>query len=547
MAPNYLIGFGERLVRPISIRTGGGPKHYPYSFDEARERLSPEWAAVSKDLTSLPTLACPSDQAVISVTLHPAFLARSYYPSHLLDHLGLRPVGSKPRTLSVLRNITHDDKPQIAPELFVAGDRQDIVSFARGLPDWRPSTPTQDDFRKIEEVRSLSQYRLRPISGDDKEPPLEVVLHARAENDDYVLKGFSAFLRHLGIRVNLDFRMHAGGLCFVPMRVPRDLLDKLMEFSFIRTVRRMPKLSLNESILRTTHIPGGFRVKLPDRDVVNKDVSAAIFVGGVRTNSPIMPWVRLRDAPGVGAPRRSYQDHGSAVISALLFGPIERDVKLATPYSYVDHWRVLDSDTHGHDFELMEVLRRVINVLRQRKYDLVCLSIGPCLPIEDDDVHVWTSTLDEYLSSSGSLLVSACGDTGGDDWESGTARIQPCSDGVNAIGVGAAGSRGNKWTRAPYSSVGPGRSPCFVKPDVVAFGGSEREPFWVLDPAKPGLSAARIGTSFPRRTADGVALAFGLILAGSFQAQPLKRLWFIIASPVGIVLVKLVGVEFQRN
>ena len=70
MAPNYLIGFGERLVRPVSIKTGGGPKNYPYTFEEARERLLPEWTAVSEHLSGLSRLACPSDQAVVSLTLH---------------------------------------------------------------------------------------------------------------------------------------------------------------------------------------------------------------------------------------------------------------------------------------------------------------------------------------------------------------------------------------------------------------------------------------------------------------------------------------------
>lgn len=181
----------------------------------------------------------------------------------------------------------------------MAGDRREVIAFAHTLPGWRPSTTTKDDFRKIEEVRSLDRSRLRPIDGEDKDPPLEVILHARYdEGNDYIIKGFDVFLRYLGIKVNLDARMYAGGLCFVPMRAPRPLLDKLMEFSFIRTVRRMPKLSLNESVLRTTSVPGSFRVKLPESRVVNQDVSVAMFDGGVFRDADVMPWVRLHDAPG---------------------------------------------------------------------------------------------------------------------------------------------------------------------------------------------------------------------------------------------------------
>jgi hypothetical protein len=181
------------------------------------------------------------------------------------------------------------------------------------------------------------------------------------------------------------------------------------------------------------------------------------------------------------------------------------------------HWRVLDRDTRGDDFELMPVLRRILNVLRQRQYDFVCLSIGPSLPIEDDDVHVWTSTLDEYLAGRNTVLVSACGNSGEDDWGSGNARLQPCADGVNAIGVGAATTCSSNWRRASYSSIGPGRSPGFVKPDFLTFGGCDDEPFWVLDYHNRGFSGARMGTSYSApfgcRTEVGIKAHFGTQLS----------------------------------
>src|SRR4051794_2347437 len=43
-----------------------------------------------------------------------------------------------------------------------------------------------------------------------------------------------------------------------------------------------------------------------------------------------------------------------------------------------------------------------------------------------------------------------------------------------------------------------------------------------------GLARRELEPVFPLRMEDAVALAFGRILVGSFQAQPLKRLWFII-------------------
>lgn len=518
--PNYLIGFGERLVRPISLKTGGGPKRFPYTFEEARTRLLPEWQRAARRIASLPDLACPSDKTVISVMLHPAFLARSYYPSNFLRDLDLHAIGSRARALPTKRNPRSrgSAKPQPAPELFVAGKRTNLSAFVRRLPEWSPGAATQDDFSKIEQVNALDLSRLKSIvvGDDDRDDlPLEVVLHAR-EGDDDILEGFQAYAEDLGAEVNLDARLHTGGLCFLPMRAPAEILDNLTTFSFVRIIRRMPRLSLNESILRTVSVPGSFRAELPSASPVNADVRVAVFDGGLpQTNNPVAPWARAREADGVGPATAELQAHGLAVTSALLFGPLERDREAPIPYSKVDHWRVLDRNLRDDDFELVAVLRRIMNVLRQRKYDFVCLSVGPDLSIVDDDVHIWTSTLDAYLARGDTVLVSACGNTGAEDWESGNARIQPCADAVNAIGVGAATTRAARWARAPYSSIGPGRSPGFVKPDVVAFGGSEQEPFWLLDQRREGFATGRMGTSY----AAPNALRAGVGIKAHFGAQ----------------------------
>jgi hypothetical protein len=75
-------------------------------------------------------------------------------------------------------------------------------------------------------------------------------------------------------------------------------------------------------------------------------------------------------------------------------------------------------------------------------------------------------------------------------------RVQPPSDGVNMIGVGAADRSTVEWARAPYSAIGPGRSPGYVKPDLLSFGGSHQAPFLVLDGTRIGYGRGDMGTSF---------------------------------------------------
>ena len=90
-------------------------------------------------------------------------------------------------------------------------------------------------------------------------------------------------------------------------------------------------------------------------------------------------------------------------------------------------------------------------------------------------------------------------------------RIQPPSDGVNLLSVGAADQTGATWKRANYSCVGPGRTPGFVKPDGVAFGGCDTRRFGALSLGSVLSAKGTAGTSF--------ASPFVLRSATSVRAQ----------------------------
>jgi hypothetical protein len=112
-------------------------------------------------------------------------------------------------------------------------------------------------------------------------------------------------------------------------------------------------------------------------------------------------------------------------------------------------------------------------------------------------VHAWTATFDQLLSNGRTLAAFAVGNDGDLDRASGNARIQVPSDCVNGLAVGAADSTSpGQWKRADYSSIGPGRSPGFIKPDLVAFGGCEKEPFFVVDSRVSPKAQGELGTSF---------------------------------------------------
>ena len=517
---NYLLGYGERLTAPVEIASGGGPKTPPYSFEEARRRLAPMLASTASAFDGLPDKVCPNGEAVASITLHPEYYAKSHFPAGFLQSGGLRAVGSRARRVRPDKR-SRDREPEeaVTTELFVAGSRSSFHRLADEVPRWRQDSTGARHLPAIEQVSAIDvEERMRPLTKSREMLPLEVVLHASERpRDRFILAAFEAYLRDLGLDPDLERIFFAGKLCFLRLRATERQARDVARFSFLRVVREMPKLRTTHPILRGEP-PLERTIELPQRDVLDPNLRVAVFDGGLPETSPLTAWASALDGPGVGESKPELLWHGSTVTSAILFGSVAGD-QAARPLCRVDHHRVLDKSSYDDPFELYEVLERVKAVLAQGNYEFVNLSIGPALAVDDDDVHAWTAVLDEHLSDGRTLATIAAGNTGEEpedpilqNW-----RIQVPSDCVNGLTVGASDRRNGNWARASYSSKGPGRSPGIVKPDVIAFGGSRHEPFWVTDPDAHGSVVTTAGTSYAAPVAMRSALAvrahFGPVLS----------------------------------
>lgn len=516
---NFIIGYGERLASDLAAPVAGGPKAHPYTFVEARRRLAPKVKAAVEQIEELPKEVCPKDETVALVTLHPTYLAKSYYPGELLKAYALETIGSRPREVSPDK-WARKKPPEsaVTSELFVAGKRSHFRQLAADIGQIRETASTADDLIKIEDFRTQPpEEKLKPLRSDSKEPLLEVVLHAQPiAQDAFILEGFEAYLKTLDVRLDLDKRkFFAEGLCFLPLRVPREVASDVVKYSFLRLAREMPRLRQFRPLTRATPGFTSFACRLPKVEPVDREIRVAVFDGGIRPDAKLDPWVTRKKTKNLGDPVPEFQNHGTAVTSALLFGPLQDGITADRPYAGIDHYRVLDKDTLKDDQqELYTVLERIQDVLESRpKYDFINLSLGPDLPVEDGDVHAWTAVLDQLFSDGRTLPAIAVGNSGEKDWPSGNARIQTPADCVNALSVGGCDRAGAGWRRAPYSSIGPGRSPGVMKPDGLAFGGSSKEPYWVLNAEKPGTAMPTTGTSFAAptalRTALGIRAHFG--------------------------------------
>ena len=497
------------------MKLGGGPKQAPYTFTESRGRLAPMVVSTAATIDNLPPEACPEDQAVISLTLNPEYIAKSYFPSELLRDVDMDVVGSRPRKITPQKR-SRGRKPveTVTTELFAKGSRSTIRAWSESLPHWQADRRAANDLVSIEEIAApVPRDKIKGLLPDRGHTALEAVLHANElEAHAFLIQAFDKYLQRCGIEAEFGRRFFAKGLCFLEMDAPVERADEIVAFTGVRALRQMPALRVLRPTVRSEGMPIT-ALQLPDEAPVSDEVRVAIFDGGVPDDHPLTQWVVPREAPGMKDATDEFLTHGVGVTSAALFGHIDPRAPLPRPYTFIDHHRVLD-DAPGQDsHELYEVLDRIESVLSSREYDFISLSLGPRLPIQDDDVHAWTAVLDDRLSRVSTLAMIAVGNDGEGDALLGLDRVQVPSDCVNALAVGACDKPGSHWKRASYSSKGPGRSPGLVKPDLVDFGGDISRPFVVVAPDSQPTLTTTGGTSFATpsvmRLASGVRAHFG--------------------------------------
>ena len=499
---NFLIGQGESLTYEVEVPTSGGQKAPPYDFATQKARLNARLSQTYEYIRALPMEACPGDRAVAILTMHPRFISKSDFPEDLLRSAGLGSIGSRsaeitPEKWGVRK---HPDQAS-TDQLFVVGTR---TSFARWVDGFRTLTENSrgsEAFRKVEDVSAFeAESKVRSIPADRDSIMLEIVLHNAG--DEGVVRSFVEYASLFSANVYMEKRRDIGGLTFLPVEVSSSNVVEVAKHSFVRVARGMPSLRpLRPGLTRNSTNNGTFQVALPDGPAFNDGAEAVIFDGGIPGSAQALlsSWVSVTDPPGIGPSKLEFEEHGLAVTSAFLFGPLSPAEPPDRPFVRVHHVRVLDMNSGKQDpigYELYDVIERITSHLDQNRgrYSFVNLSIGPDIPVMDDDVSYWTAALDERFTGSQFIPAIAAGNSGLMDGASGLNRIQPPADAINALSVGAVDRTIGPWQRADYSSIGPGRAPGLVKPDGVIFGGSVSQPFNVF--AANGRSKPEFGTSF---------------------------------------------------
>lgn len=473
---NPILSNAEKYTQPVA-RTSPPPgdKKMPYSFAIARQRVAKKLGKTISSAMTLEKEASPDDQIVTALTLHPSFLAKSFYPKDILKKYSLKNVGSKEVFISPDVAVSDEQRAgKISSSLFfVSGKKESFIKLLGDLNEDRMDALSKDDLVKIEDISFFdSEEKLTPSSKlnvSSNELCYEIVLHA-ASSDRGIIDNLFTYIAHLGGSVFSEKTRSINGLTFCFVKIKTSEIEKLARFTFVRVVRPLPEIKLSErmtkfdvDVERDIH---GSRSKAVD----GRRSTIAIFDGGLFQESSDNLHIRYFDLTNKPTDALKNYTHGSRVTSAVVYGEAEDYELEGNVVLPVDHYKVYSS-VDQLDIGLVDVLDRIQNVLKKNHYKFVNISLGPEYPCSDSEPSLWTSTLDQLAEDGDMLIAVAVGNAGKAGGE--FSRIQPPSDLLNGLSIGAANSKDKKWGKSSYSNNGPGRRPGYVKPDALFFGGEE--------------------------------------------------------------------------
>ncbi|HEX8320445.1 S8 family serine peptidase [Longimicrobium sp.] len=475
---------GERLRQPTIWGGGGGPENL--RGDPAAEaiRLRRHVAALRTEARAIdPRLR--GKRVVFRATMHAEFLAGTHFPLPLIQATGIEVVGSAPARSAKSVSVPGDQPLNQAPArlLFMAATDEELERLESVLQGPQ-NTPAKAwlDVRKFAELR-LS--REDEVLRTDTEPDpgsargWEAVLHPPTmrwttdeadANLEEIYAKFVDWVRSLAGAESVRGRRRyiANGMCYLPVHLTPEQAREAARFNALRVIRPLPSMAVPGRPTGTLFPPGA-----PPSAYTRPTVTIAMFDGGLdpkctsaaRYTTPY----KLTDEDPVD----EWVTHGTVVNNAVLYGSAAESGQLPEPAAHVDHYRVLPRSSESADYNLLDVVESIDDVLRTRDYAIAHLSYGPEIPVHPDDPpHEWTVRLDRVALERKVTVVSAVGNLGREDETRGGNRICVPADMANGIAVGACtGADGDAVRSADYSGRGPGRHGGWVRPHGVGPGG----------------------------------------------------------------------------
>lgn len=508
-------------------------KKHPYDFPNTKKRLLPKLNSALSELAKLPLEAKPDNKIVTKITLHPSYLAKSFFPVNLFSRYNLVNLGSKEVFISPEVTIADRKTEEVSTsQYFVAGRESDIRELVKDIENSTLEESLKDDLIKLEDFDILSRkdrisksvYLENNSQNDNTLKKYEVVLHA-SNSDDDILSSFMEYVKNLQGETFPEKNRTIKGLTFCFILLKYDEIPNLADFSYIRVVRPVPELKVSESFSELLEERKPIAVEgLNDKNHIKSHSNIAVFDAGLFAEDCEKKEIRYFDLTGRPSNDSDYHEHGSLVTSAIVYGEAQNYIDKNNVILNVDHYKVI-SKHDKLDIALVDVLDRIVNVLATKKYKFANISIGPEFPCPDDEPSLWTAMLDDVAADGDILIVVAVGNKGEyfDTQDNDLARIQPPADILNGLSIGAATGKENGWERARYSCVGPGRRPGFVKPDALYFGGDPKRKLDLISMSNYEIRSI-YGTSYAAPLVTRQAALIDIATRGALDVATIRAL-----------------------
>jgi len=528
---NPILGQGE-LITEDTTRSRGGSSPIPIrSFEQAQVKLIPQLEQVLENHSSISNQLKLSSRAFFSIDLDSAFLAKSYFPSSVLQKHQLRVVGTRYWSQNSRDNRIFDEAQQ-ARRIFIKSDLSSIELFIQHIKKATLTKTEQDQLTRIDSIFFDDPTKVK-IPQNFLAGAAELIFHPMSDeewNECYLNLVNLGFIANHAPLSDLQLQFYADDIRFIPTYATKALLEKIQNLNPLRTARILSRIetpsfiAYDEQMLQRALLNSRSGSESPSFEV-------GVFDGGVDPAAGLGPWITTEELT-TEPPSPDWLSHGTAVCSAAIFGSLSPSTSNYSPKTRVRSFRIYPEEPYNssENFTLYQIIPKIMSAVEDPKnkhIKVFILSSGPSIPIEDDNINPLTAMIDKLCYEHDILFAIAAGNAGNHSQP--YDRIQPPSDCVNGISVGsyahdAAGTR----IKASYSCNGPGRAGSHIKPDLLGFGGDQFDPFYVQTAySYPNISIKGIsGTSFaaPVIGQKSAALLHGVDNATALRPQTAKAL-----------------------
>ncbi len=493
---------GQTYAKSVTKSSGFGEKLMKFSYEEARDIVLSDISKTKDTLRNMSSSQRLPNEVVVGLVMQPEFSAKSYYPDSLFDlgaeKFGLKEIGSR-----IYKNENNDEhNPSSSKMFFVRATEESLTKFENQLSNGINLTKSfQEDIRKISSINILEgneQILGFPLEWENGK--IEAVLHPFDADKKRAVNHFIEKIVNAGVsRDDIKFKTYSSGITFVSFDANKDILEVVNGYNPLRTIHPL-KMREFSAFFRGTTVPNGpqppiFKTKSP--------IVVGVIDGGIDTTNPYVQNYVESEFSVTGSPIADFVEHGTQVTGAVLFGALNKysstDI-IPEPKVSAKNFGVLSTNSVDPDlYDAIDAIEKIVP--NHNNIKVYNLSIGPQGPILDDSISRFTYSCD-LLSRTHNVLF--CVAVGNDGDLPGYDRIQSPADSVNSLSIGSYTTRKGEKVRAPYSSIGPGREGCKMKPDVLAFGGCDQHPIHLVS-SEIGKKVWNMGTSFASPIVAGIA------------------------------------------